>query len=76
MASADSARAWAESGLEDLWDDLQEEKFPMTLQEAGTWIRAAYGRGYTNALSKIQDGPPFTEVLENNDILQVLVPVT
>ena len=76
MASVASARAWAEEGLGSLWEDMQTEKFPMTLAEASIWIRAAYAAGYCNALAELQDGPPLVEVLENNGILQVLVPVS
>jgi hypothetical protein len=75
VASAEEAKAWAERGLEDLWDDLQEEKFPMRLEEVSLWIRAAYGRGYCQALAE-PEPTTILDAFERNAVLQVLVPVT
>lgn len=73
--TAESARDWAEAGLDELWDDLQREKFPMPRDEVGIWLRAAYGRGYTDALSEPEPAI-ITEALEHSTILQVLVPIS
>lgn len=73
--TADSARQWAERGMQELWDDLQGEKFPMDSEQVGKWMRAAYGRGYVNALTD-PDEAIVLDAIEHNSILQILVPIT
>ena len=72
--SAAETNAWSEEGLGEVWDDLQKEEFPIALDQAALWLRAAYSRGYVKALAEGQE-EILTEALERNLILQVLVPV-
>lgn len=52
------AQEWADKGLAtprgnagDLLEQLAEIEFPMTLEQAGPFLRAAYGGGYHDGLA-------------------------
>lgn len=52
-------RALAESDLPGMIDDRVETgDEPWTLDEVATWVRAAYGRGYCDALKGTVPPPP------------------
>jgi hypothetical protein len=70
-----AAEEWANDGLGELVDDLERYARPLTREEVGVFIRAAYARGYVNALRS--DGHVnVLDVLGHRDELALRVPVS
>lgn len=75
--SPDEAKASADRGLGELHGQLLDRvaagELPLPRDKALDFIRAAYGKGYTDALS--ESAPIIREALDREAILSVLVPV-
>jgi hypothetical protein len=81
-SSPDEARRWADDGLwheyegevESIMDLLLDYSFPLAQEEAMTFVRAAYGRGYSDGLSdgKAEEVPL---IARHTRTLELLLPV-
>lgn len=72
---AQTAEAWADFATQTIWRELRtDEPPPPDLSEIASAIRAAYARGYVDALA---DAEPLTirEAMERDLILSTLLPV-
>lgn len=72
---AHTVEAWADFATQAIWRELRTDvPQPLTEAEVASAIRAAYSRGYVDALS---DDPPLTirEAMERDLILSTLLPV-
>jgi hypothetical protein len=70
-----SVEAWADHATQSIWRELRTDvPQPMTQAEVASAIRAAYARGYCDALA---DEEPLTirEAMERELILSTLLPV-
>lgn len=70
----EGAKEWADEGLFDLNRELIEFDLPLDDDTFLRFLRAAYGRGYCDALAEAEP-PILTEVFERVAILDVLLPV-
>jgi len=66
---------WADDGLKALYADLADCKPPLSLDTVSIFIRAAYGRGYSDALSEPEE-PVLLEALRRRDELALRIPVS
>jgi len=66
---------WADAALVELREDLVAFKFPLSLEQAASFMRAAYGRGYCHALAEAE--PPITLAAFNRALeLELRIPVS
>jgi hypothetical protein len=66
---------WADQGLKQLIVDLSRWKMPLSPEAAAVFIRAAYGRGYSEALAEA-DPLPILEASKRRDELALRIPVS
>ena len=72
---APSVEAWADHATQTIWRELRTDvPQPMTQAEVASAIRAAYARGYCDALSE-PDPLTIREAMERDLILSTLLPV-
>jgi hypothetical protein len=68
---------WADQGLKEVIAELAHCSFPLSLEVASKFIRAAYNQGYQDGLTEpLEELPSVLTAIERRDELALRVPVS